>query len=466
MDVRGERELYLLHDVLDNQERREHHRLRGYGGFVSDGAQKLVHGILRLVRCLVRFADEVGRSRDGLRLLFGNVVGRDAQEGFLRELAEADLRSDTVLVVVCETAEHRSQVFEARMDALLFAQEVAFPFEALLLGDVLLQPDDLVRLLFRDNRDELLVVNEYGLVVEDEVVGFVFGNLFVTVVFVGGADVRNAAVARLLFAVRDGLGIVRRLNEVSAVLDVHDVLRCVHALFVLGPELEWERVDERRTKVALFLEFLFGVVEAVLVADEVLLVVGELAVERLDALLVEQRVRLVAQEQEPHVRGERGAVLEQRYAEGMQLVVDLHLHVFHEDFVFEFQVRNEIADVVHLHFAIRLAEQELRGGVARADLAVGLEREYAVAQLVKQALHEPVRTFVLERNRCEILPAQNGEEYRGVLVPLQEYGVSSVDVEVAGNRYDEVEEERQHGKEDEGPCHVEVYLRRILVTCL
>ena len=65
--------------------------------------------------------------------------------------------------------------------------------------------------------------------------------------------------------------------------------------------------------------------------------------------------------------------------------MDLNLHVFCHDFVIQFQAGNEVLNVVHLHFVVGLAEQELGCGVAVADDAVGLDGENAVAELVEQA---------------------------------------------------------------------------------
>ena len=77
-----------------------------------------------------------------------------------------------------------------------------------------------------------------------------------------------------------------------------------------------------------------------------------------------------------------------------------------------------------------------------------------------------MRTLVLERNRGEVLAAEDREHDGRILVPLQERGEMPVYVERERDGDEEIHEERDDDEEDETRHHVEADLGRILVAGL
>ena len=439
LDVRRKRENYFVYNAADDCGRREHGARNLAFCFATDGIEQHVQRLLAALGCGSRFAHKARCLGKALLHLFVGDGGRYRIEQFLRQLAEPDLRTQQVVVVVREGAACRTEVFESRMDNLLLAQHVSFAFQALFFAHVNLKADNLVRGPVDDDGDEVVLVDVNLLVVLDVDTCFFFRNFVVVGVFERRENLAAAVFAGLDFFDLDGVRCVGSLVEVPAHGDVLDVLRQVHAVLVLGPELEGQRVDKRRVDVFRFLGALFGDVEAFLVADEVLLVFRELTVERLDSLLVEQEVRLVAEQK--HVDGGGEGLLQLEYAdvERVELVLDFDLHVGVGGLLLRVDVGQQLLDVHGGDIGVAQLENLLRSRVGEQDVALGIEVDDAVAHVPDKAVEEPPGALVLEGYRGEVLPAQDSDEDGAVLEPLQEWSGLDGIPEIVGQRDNEIE---------------------------
>ena len=466
LDVRRQREDYFVYNATHDGRRREYGARDFAFRFTADGVEQDVQRFLTALGSRGGFVDKAGRLGEALLDFFVVDGRRDGIEQLFGQLAETDLRTEQVVVVVGERTASRSQVFQARVDNLLLAQHVPFAFQALFFAHVDFQTDDLVGRPVDDNRDEVVLIDENLLVVLDVDARLFFGNLVVVGILEGRENLAAAVFARFDFFGLDGVRCVSRLVEVPAHGDVFQVLRQVDPVFVLGPELEGQRVDQGGVNVFGFLRPLFRNVEAFLVADEVLLVFRELTVEGLDPLLVEQQVRLVAEQQ--YVDGCRERLLQREDAdvEGVQFILDFHLHVRVGGFLLGVNFGEQLLDIDVGNIGFAHLEDLLRSGVRKYDVAFGIVVDDAVTHVQDESVEEPPRTLVLERDRSKILTAEDGDENRAVLEPLQERDVVVGVLEAVGKRHDEVEYHREEYRKGECREHVGVNLDQRLVAGL